>query len=260
MDTLDAIKKKEIKKLFLEALADDKVLGNVSDACKQLIVARQTMYNYRQQDADFAKEWDKVVTDIHEQLADLAETKLIELVVCDGNANLKLAARKHFPAVKIQTCFNHLKENIRRSLRVRSDETYREFMKRVEVVLPIKLSDEVMAKQLFALYRDYREDVVAISVLTNVQRHWAELAGYRGIPHSPVTTNIIEGLNAHLEARLVSLRSFQSPKYAHLWLNGYVLKRRFTKFTCCRGKFKSLNGKRGVETTLKPRLDFPTLF
>ncbi len=33
------------------------------------------------------------------------------LVVCDDNTNLKLAARNSFPAVRIQTCFNHFKEN-----------------------------------------------------------------------------------------------------------------------------------------------------
>ena len=73
-----------------------------------------------------------------------------------------MAARKHFPRVKIQTCFNHFKENIRRALKVRSEETYKDFMKRVEAVLNDKLSDEAMDKMLFALYRDYREGQVAV--------------------------------------------------------------------------------------------------
>jgi len=183
-----------------------------------------------------------------------------QLLVCDDNTNLKMAARKNFPGVKIQTCFNHFKENVRRSLKVRSDNTYQGFMKRVEKVLANKLSDEVMDRQLFALYRDWKHDGIAVSVLTNIARCREELVGYRGIPRSPVTTNIIEGLNAHLESRLVGLRSFQSPLYARLWLNGYVLKRRFTRFTDCRGKFKHLNGKRGAELTAKPEVDLPMLF
>jgi len=182
------------------------------------------------------------------------------LVVCDDNANLKLAARNCFPEVKIQTCFNHFKENVRRSLRVRSDTTYKPFMKRVEEVLSEKLNDEAMDKMLFALYRDYRTDPVCVQVLTNIHRYKPELLGYRGIPHAPITTNIIEGLNSHLEARLFSLRSFQSLSYAKLWFNGYILKRRFTKFTDCRGKFKNLNGKTGVQMTKKPQLDLPILF
>src|SRR5579883_1645024 len=48
-----------------------------------------------------------------------------QLVVCDDNTNLKLAARNTFPSVRIQTCLNHFKENIRRNLKVRSDHTYK---------------------------------------------------------------------------------------------------------------------------------------
>ncbi len=183
-----------------------------------------------------------------------------QLITCDDNANLKLAARNTFPSVRIQTCYNHFKENIRRDLRVRSDPTYKPFMKRVEEILSEKLTDQDLNRKLFSLYADYRNDPVCLSVLTNIERYKPELLAYRGIPQSPVTTNIIEGLNAHLESRLFPLRSFQSLRYAKLWFNGYVLKRRFTKFTDCRGKFKHLNGKTGVEMTKKPEIDLPTLF
>jgi hypothetical protein len=182
------------------------------------------------------------------------------LVVCDDNTNLKMAARNTFPAVKIQTCFNHFKENIRRDLRVRSDTTYKPFMKRIEDVLREKLNDASMNKKLFALFRDYRSDPVCVQVLANIERYRPELTGYRGMADAPVTTNIIEGLNSHLESRLFSLRSFQSLAHAKLWFNGYILKRRFTKFTDCRGKFRSLNGKKGVDLTKKPEIDLPTFF
>jgi hypothetical protein len=183
-----------------------------------------------------------------------------ELLVCDDNANLKLAAQQHFPKVRIQTCFNHFKENIRRSLKVRSEDTYKDFMKRIEAVLTEKLNDQVLDKKLSAVYQDYQHDERAVSVLTNIHRYRSQLTGYRGVAHSPVTTNIIEGLNAHLETRLHALRSFQTVSYARLWLNGYVLNRRFMKYTDCRGKFRSLNGKTGVELTQKPGIGLPVLF
>lgn len=182
------------------------------------------------------------------------------LVVCDDNANEKLAARNAFPTVMIQTCYNHFKENIRRDLGVRSDETYRPFMRRIEEVLAGKRTDEDRNKRLFALYRDYRSDPVCVSVLTNIDRYKQELLGYRGIPQAPVTSNIIEGMNSHIEARLHSLRSFQSITHAKLWFNGFILKRRFTKFTDCRGKFRHLNGKTGVELTKKERVTLPLYF
>jgi len=183
-----------------------------------------------------------------------------QLIVCDDNANLKLAAQNTFPAVKIQTCFNHFKENIRRNLKVRSDPTYKSFMKRIEEVFVSKLTDEAMNKKLFSLYRDYKTDPVCVQTLTLIEKYKKELLGYRGIPQAPTTTNIIEGFNGHLEARLFSLRSFQSLSYAKLWFNGYILKRRFTKFTDCKGKFKHLNGKTGLMMTKKTGVDLPILF
>lgn len=183
-----------------------------------------------------------------------------QLLVCDDNVNLKMAARHHFPSVRIQTCLNHFKETVRRDLKVRSEETYKPFMRRIEVILRQKLSDEAMNKALFALYRDFHTDPVALSILTNIERCRSELTGYRGIPGSPLTTNMIEGFNSHLETRLAKLCSFQSVAYAKLWMNGYVLKRRYTSYTDCRGKFRSVNGKSGVQLTKKPGVDLPALF
>ncbi len=183
-----------------------------------------------------------------------------KLLVCDDNSNLKLAAYKAFPEVKIQTCFNHFKESIRRNLKVRSDNRYKPFMRRVEGILSDKLNDQILNKKLFAIYKDFKDDVVCVQILTSIEKYKSELLAYRGIPHSPLTTNIIEGLNSHLESRLFSLRSFQSLTYAKLWFNGYVLKRRFTEFTDCKGKFRNLNGKTGVEMTKKQGVVLPTFF
>lgn len=183
-----------------------------------------------------------------------------QLVVCDDNTNAKMAIRNSFPSVRIQTCYNHFKETIRRDLHVRSDSIYRPFMKRIEEVLAGKRSDSDRNKRLFALYRDYSHDPVCVSVLTNIDRYKDELLAYRGIPHAPVTSNIIEGMNSHIEARLHSLRSFQTVAHAKLWFNGFILKRRYTKYTDCKGTFKHLNGKTGVEMTKKPRIVLPTFF
>lgn len=185
-----------------------------------------------------------------------------QLLVGDDNSNLKMAARLKFPKVKIQTCYNHFKENIRRDLRVRSDETYKPFMKRVESILNSsqKLSDETFNHWLYCLYRDYKHDSVVLNVLTNIERYKPELLAYRNIPQAPLTTNLIEGMNGHLEQRLKSICSFQSVAYAKLWLNGYILKRRLTKFTDCKRRFRYLNGKTGVDMTKKERIDLPLLF
>lgn len=185
-----------------------------------------------------------------------------QLLVCDDNTNLKMAARTKFPAVRIQTCYNHFKENIRSTLRVRSDTTYKPFMRRIESVLDSsqKISDETFNNWMFCLYRDFHTDPVCLSVLTTIEKYKHELLAYRGIPQAPLTSNLIEGMNGHLEQRLKSICSFQSVAHAKLWMNGYVLKRRMTKFTDCRGKFRYLNGKTGVSRTVKLGVDIPSFF
>lgn len=185
-----------------------------------------------------------------------------QLVVCDDNINLKMAARAKFPAVRIQTCYNHFKENIRRELRTRSDTTYKPFMSRIESVLDSsrKISDENFNAWMSILMRDYGSDPVCLSIIANINRYQQELFGYRGIPGSPLTTNLIEGMNGHIEKRLFSLQSFQSVSHAKLWFNGYILKRRQTKFTGCKGKFRLLNGKTGVEMTKKQGIVVPSYF
>ncbi|MBI4004920.1 transposase [Candidatus Roizmanbacteria bacterium] len=187
-----------------------------------------------------------------------------QLLVCDDNVNLKMAARKHFPQVKIQTCYNHFKENIRRNLHIRSDKTnqYRDFMRRIESVLSSsqKISDETLNHWLWTLYRDYHKDPLCLSILTTIEKYKSELLSYRNIHQAPLTTNLIEGMNSHLEARLQALRSFQTVEHAKLWWNGFILKRRLTPFTDCRGKFRFLRGKTGVEMTKKQGIAIPTYF
>ncbi len=174
------------------------------------------------------------------------------VIVCDDNIALKLAAIKNFPATHIQTCFNHLKENYRRILKVRSQAKYRHFMLLIESILSSEnISKKEFNRRLRHMFDLYHHDVLALSILADIKRKEKELHAHRLIKHTPKTTNLIESFNSQLEARLVSIRSFQSYEHARLWLNGYVLKRRFTKFTDCKGKFKNLNGKKPVEITLR---------
>lgn len=187
-----------------------------------------------------------------------------QLVVCDDNYNLKLAARERFPAVRIQTCYNHFKENIRRDLKVRSEgkDMYRDFMKRIEACLDSreKINDDTFNTRMFALYRDYHHDPVCQTILTNIDRYKGELLAYRGIPGAPLTTNLIEGMNKHIETRLTGINAFQSVSHARLWFNGLILKKRMTAFTDTKGKFRHLRGKTGVEMTKKERVILPLLF
>lgn len=63
----------------------------------------------------------------------------------------------------------------------------------------------------------------------------------------PYTTNLNEGYNNQIENRIFSIRGFESPKTCEQYGNALILKRRFKKFTDCKGKFKHLNGKSPLE-------------
>jgi len=75
------------------------------------------------------------------------------------------------------------------------------------------------------------------------------LLNYLKYPHMhiPSTTNLVEGYNSQLENRLASIRGFESEITARNYVNAWILKRRFTKFECCKKPFKHLNGKTPLE-------------
>jgi len=184
----------------------------------------------------------------------LREISSPKLVVCDDNSSIKTAALQQFPSVLIQTCYNHLKESIRRDLRVRKDLTYKPFMKLLEETLKVKRSESDFDNRMFYIFKNYKEDPIAMSIITNIVKNKKELLAFRGFAYAPTTTNLIECFNSHLESRLFSIKGFESVEHANLWLNAYVLKRRFTKFSECTGVFRKLNGKRPIDMTLKAGL------
>lgn len=179
---------------------------------------------------------------------------------CDDNQPLKAAARHAFPQVKIQTCANHFKENVRRMLHTRTDKTYQPVIDRLAEVIGYKRSTSDFTRRMFSLFRDYKHDEIITPLMTMVERSHHELLAYRNIKNAPITTNLIECYNSHLESRLFSLKGFESYRHAKLWLNGYILKRRFTKLTGCTGYFRRLNGCKPIEKTKKLESVIPILF
>jgi transposase-like protein len=183
-----------------------------------------------------------------------------KLIVCDDNFSLKTAARFSFPSVKIQTCYNHFKEGVRRSLKVRTENTYKGFSKSIDFLLSEKRSLEDFNRILWGIYKSYQFDPVTTQILTDIERRKSEFLAYTGLKGAPITTNLIEAFNSHLEQRLADIKGFDSFQHAKLWLNGYVLRRRFTKLKECGGKFRPLNGRYPLQMTQKLDVDLTTLF
>lgn len=183
-----------------------------------------------------------------------------QYIVCDDHHGLKMAARMKFPGVKIQTCYFHFNRGIKTELRIATDDTYTTFSKSIDNLLSKKRATRDFNRRLWGIYKDWSHDPVALRILTDIEKRKEEFLAFQGFLKCPVTTNMIEGFNSDLEERLKHINSFHSFAHAKLWLNAYVLKRRTTKLTDCRGKFKKLNGKRPLELTQKPDVDLPTFF
>ena len=92
---MDTIKKEEYdknmkkeqarkKKIWLEALADKKIAGNVLAAVDRTGYSKSTMYNYKKIDTKFSKDWDNVVLEAQDNFKEEAEYAL-RASVLSGN-------------------------------------------------------------------------------------------------------------------------------------------------------------------------------
>lgn len=106
----------------------------------------------------------------------------------------------------------------------------------------------------------FSKDETYGSILIDLARKQHLLQGYLHHKGTPTTTNLIDSMNSHLEARIKPLKGFESFTHADLWLNEYFLRRRNKKYTDCSRKFKRLNGKTSLEITQKPGIDIPSFF
>jgi transposase-like protein len=184
----------------------------------------------------------------------------LQALVCDDNRNIYEACKFVYPKAVVQLCHNHYKENIRRTLQTRTNPMYQPFMREVMAVLGVKRAPLDRQKRLVAMVQTYRQDERCLSVLTDIYKRRDVLFGHEQVKGVPLTTNLIESYNSHLQGRLKTIKGFESFAHAKVWLNGYFIKRRIQKFTDCRGKFKDLNGKTSLEKTKKSDMDAPSFF
>jgi len=67
-------------------------------------------------------------------------------------------------------------------------------------------------------------------------------------------------MNKQLNGRLKTIQGFESFETAERWLSAWILRKRLTPFTDCRGKFKKLNGTPSIENTRKGGMKIPDFF
>lgn len=184
----------------------------------------------------------------------------LQAVICDENANIYEACRYVYPQAVIQLCQNHYKENIRRSLNLITNKQYLSFMNQVEELFLFKRSPDDFNRKAKIILNNHKQDNLCCSILVDIARNQHLLLGWRGGHNIPITTNLIECFNSHLQGRLKTIKGFESFKHADLWLNGYFLRRRLKRFTGCEGKFRGLNGYNSLQKSKRSDVDLPTFF
>lgn len=184
----------------------------------------------------------------------------LQAIVCDDNQNIYNAAKYVFPNVVVQLCHVHFLRNMQVLLDLENNQYHQMFFSILCRLLIEKRSKEDFEKKAANLVKQFSKDEVCIGILIELARKQPLLQGYLNHKGTPTTTNLIESMNSHLEARLKPLKGFESFKHADLWLNGYFLRRRSRKWTDCSGKFRRLNGKTSLEIVKKPGIDLPIFF
>lgn len=184
----------------------------------------------------------------------------LQAMVCDDNQAIRDACLNIFPSAVIQLCQNHYKENVRNCFDLKVDTIHVEFVRGIENLLLYKRSLEDHNKRAGLLFDRWKDDPLCLSILTDLARSSDLLLGWRNFKGLPITTNLIECFNSHLQGRLESIKGFESMQDADIWLNGYFLRRRSKKLTDCEGKFKALNGRTPLQNSKNPTLDTPIFF
>jgi len=183
-------------------------------------------------------------------------------IVCDDNSATKLGLKHVYQDAKVQLCHTHFLEHIRRMLCTRTDEKYRYFFSEIQqAAFSKKLKQKKkIKKELFEIFQKYCNDEKVIIVIRYIEEHLDELTNHLKIRGCPKTNNLIESYNKQLNGRLKTIQGFESFQTAERWLSAWILKRRLTPFTSCRGQFKKLNGKTSLQKTLKGEAKLPDIF
>jgi transposase-like protein len=177
----------------------------------------------------------------------------LQVVICDDIlSSLKPGLLYYYPKAKIQLCHNHCLEGIRQKLHFRTEEQHQLFFHKLnEYIFKRNQRKDKLNQSLHNIFIKYaRNNLLRQSILIDIYKKSEYLFNYRNIPHCPKDTNLIELFNSHLNARLNSIKGFQSFQNAERFLNAYLIRRRTKPYTDCSQKFKHLNGKYPMELTV----------
>jgi hypothetical protein len=198
-------------------------------------------------------------SDFFQKLYDLGYD--LKIVVADDRAGLKQALNKVFPYAKLQLCYNHYLDNIRKLLNVRTKTKYQHFFNSLRLHVFLEGTDEQKITQglMHVFYQRTEGKRMLQNIVTAIKARQDDLFNYLRIKDCPNNTNLIELYNSHLNGRLKTIKGFQDFASARRWLNAYLIRRRTKPLTDCEQKFKHLNKHCSLEFTIKKQAQWPDI-
>jgi len=174
-----------------------------------------------------------------------------DIVVVDDRAGIARALLHHFPHARVQLCHVHFLENLRGSLKIRTEDTHLQFFLKVRELMKTR-DGQVLKQKVAEIVLQYEHtNVLYTQIVLGIWGRRRELFAYLSVLECPNNTNLIELYNSHLNGRLKTVKGFKSFHSADRWLNAYVVRRRTKELTDCEGRFKHLNGRCSLEIVAK---------
>lgn len=180
---------------------------------------------------------------------------ILQNLVSDGSPEILYAARKVYGNDFVfQLCIRHFLEGLKRLMIEKESEQNipqsETLIKDIQIIIQAKTLD-IAEKNLELLKTKkhfYKTNIQKI-ILQQFKEKFDSLMSHlcypeRNIPH---TNNDIENLFKQLNLNIKSIGRFNKFWNAYHYLNAWALKRRFTKFTDCKGRRKHRNGKAPLE-------------
>jgi len=175
----------------------------------------------------------------------------LSIVIGDDSEALKRATDRRFPGIPFQLCQTHYLENVRKTLGVRTDDTYLPFFLELKTMFEKDIGEKERIEMLKKT-RKRHTDIRSKGILIDFWNHYQELFAYErvsgDVPHS---NNLIECYNSHVNGRLKTIKGFDCFSSAERWMSAWMIRRRTKPLTDCGGKFKKLNGKCPIEHSMK---------
>ena len=187
----------------------------------------------------------------------------LRIVVADEATALKQALKQVYPDSGVQLCHVHMLRNIKNILEItREKKAHLPFFLEVRSLLSARRG-EVRQRMFQTMIEEHGRNGLYRFVLLGVQKKWDDLFRHETIQRMgircPKTTNLIEGYNNHFKSRVRIIKGFESFSSAMRFLNGWIIRRRFTPFTGCRKPFKHLNHYSSFEKSRNPDLPWPLI-